>query len=80
MDGKMKERVKKVFMQVLAVDEKDFGFEKSHEDFESWDSLNHMSLVSGIEEEFGISLDVDEISEMDSVKKVVETVDKHVKK
>ena len=39
-----------------------------------------MSLVSGIEEEFGISLDVDEISEMDSVKKILEMVDKHAEK
>jgi acyl carrier protein len=78
--GNVKESVKKVFMKVFSVDEKDFGFEKGHEDFDSWDSLSHMSLVSAIEEEFNISLDVDEISDMDSIGKIVETVDRHVRK
>jgi len=72
-----KERVKKIFMKVFAVEDNDFGFAKAHDDFENWDSLSHMSLVSAIEEEFRISLSVDEISEMDTVKKIVETVDKH---
>jgi acyl carrier protein len=80
MDENIGGRIKGVFMHVFAVEEKDFGFGKSHEEFDNWDSLNHMNLISALEEEFNISLDVDEISEMDTVKKVVETVDKHVRK
>jgi acyl carrier protein len=73
------ERLKGLFISVLGVDEKEFGIGKTHDDFEKWDSLSHMSIVSAIEEEFKISLDVDEISEMDTIKKMIDTISSHTK-
>lgn len=76
MDEELKERVKKVFIRVFAIGEDDFGIDKTHEDFENWDSLSHMNLVAELEQEFGVSMEVDEISEMDSVKNVLEVLKK----
>ena len=44
------------------------------EDIPGWDSIGHMNLVAGIETRFGISLDMEEIVTMDSVKAVEELV------
>ncbi len=76
-DGDVEERIKKVFTSVFeSVKYEDVVFDGKHEEFDEWDSLTHMNLVSALEEEFGISLSVDDISEMDSVMRVLETVKK----
>lgn len=41
------------------------------EDIEGWDSLGHVTLASNIEQEFHVSLDVDELMEMESVGSIV---------
>ena len=76
-DGDTEDMIRKVFTNVFeSVKEEDVIFDGKHEEFDEWDSLTHMNLVSALEEEFGISLSVDDISEMDSVMRVLETVKK----
>ena len=75
-EAHVKEKIKKVFLDVFGMDEKKFHFAMTSEDIKEWDSLSHMNLVSGLEKEFGLSMEIDEISEMDSVKKVIEVVEK----
>ena len=73
----IKERVRDAFFTTFPnLKEEDFGFDKTAEDFEEWDSLSHMTLVSELEKEFGVSMEIDEISEMDSVRNVVEVLKK----
>ena len=76
-DGDTEEKIRKVFTNVFeSVNGDDVIFDGKHEEFDEWDSLTHMNLVSALEEEFGISLSVDDISEMDTVMRVLETVKK----
>jgi acyl carrier protein len=76
-DAHVKEKVKKVFLEVFSnMKEKDFHFNMTNEHIRDWDSLSHMNLVSGLEKEFNVSMEIDEISEMDSVQKVVDIVEK----
>jgi len=71
-EEEIKKGVKSVFFKVFTtLKEKDFDFEKSAEDIKDWDSLSHMTLVSELEKEFGLTMEIDDISEMDSVKNVV---------
>ena len=41
------------------------------DDIEGWDSLGHVTLASNIEQEFHVSLDVDELMEMEDVGSIV---------
>ncbi len=75
-EAAIKEKVRKVFLDVFGMEEKKFHFGMTSEEIKEWDSLSHMNLVSGLESEFGVSMEIDEISEMDSVKKVIEVVEK----
>ena len=44
------------------------------DDVPGWDSVGHMSLVTELESRFGITLDMDEIVALDSVKTVRELI------
>ncbi len=80
-DNEIKEKIKKIFAKVFdSVEEKDVIFDGKHEEFDEWDSLTHMNLISALEEEFGVSFSVDDISEMDRVTKVLETIKRLLKK
>ena len=76
-DEELKTRLAKIFAKTFQnVKEADVIFDGQHEEFEEWDSLNHMNLIASLEEEFGISFDVDDISEADRVSKVFTVVKK----
>jgi acyl carrier protein len=42
-----------------------------------WDSIGHMALVAALEERCGITLDTDDIVEMDSFLKTIEILDRY---
>lgn len=76
----VKDGIRKAFMKTFGLKEDEFNFDMPPEQVKGWDSLSHMSLISSLEEEFKISFDVDQISEMDSITKVVEAVGNNVEK
>jgi acyl carrier protein len=49
-------------------------------DFFAWDSVNHLILVTDIERKFDIKFSLAEIAELDSVEKIIQEVQKRVKK
>jgi len=75
-EAHVKEKVRKVFLEVFGMGENGFHFGMTSEHIRDWDSLSHMNLVSGLEKEFNVSLDIDEISDMDSVQKAVDIIKK----
>jgi len=61
MTENTEEKLKKIFLETLQIGEGDFGFDKSKSEFSSWDSLAHMQIISEIESVFGVSLQMDEV-------------------
>ena len=49
----------------------------SRRDVPKWDSLQHMALVAAIEQQFGISLSMDEMVEIRSVNDICNILDRH---
>jgi acyl carrier protein len=49
----------------------------SRRDVPKWDSLQHVALVAAIEEQFGITLSMDEMVEIRSVKDICNILDRH---
>ena len=47
------------------------------EDIEMWDSITHMDLCAKFEEEFDISLDVEDITEMESIGQMKEVLQRY---
>ncbi len=54
-----------VFTSIFMVEESALGSLK-YQDIAAWDSVGHMSLMTALEETFGIEMDIDDIIEFSS--------------
>ena len=63
----MRERVFKVVSQIMGVPIDEIREDSSPETIAEWDSLKHMSLILGLEEEFGVNFGDEQIVKMLSV-------------
>ena len=70
----IKDRVAALFEKVFDVEAGEFSLETVPEDVLRWDSLGHMTLMMDLEDTFGVHFEVDEIAEMDSGRKIIETL------
>lgn len=64
-------KLQKVFNSTFNNDDLSITMSTRPEDVEGWDSLGHVTLASNIEQEFHVSLDVDELMEMENVGSIV---------
>jgi acyl carrier protein len=60
----MDEKIRELFATLLQVPPEGIEDLTSPADLERWDSMQHLILVAGFEEEFGIDLDPEEAVEM----------------
>ena len=74
----MQDELRRVLGDVFGLDEADVTDDLTPETLEGWDSLNHLRLVTALEEAFGIKLTMAEIeSMMTSVGRLREVVERH---
>lgn len=71
-----RERIRKIMSGVLEVDPGTIGDHATPENVARWDSLNHLRLISALEDAFGISFTTREASGIDSFEKIVSAVEK----
>lgn len=69
------ERVRMLLVRVLAVPPESVTPDMVRSQFERWDSLNHLTLVMELEEEFGLALTLDEMAALASVSDIIALVD-----
>ncbi len=70
----MEERVKKIMADVFLLDISEINENSSPDSIPQWDSIGHLNLVTAIEEEFGIKIEDDQITQMLNFKLVVEII------
>ena len=75
MDSKQK--YQDIFIKSLSIDTKKFNEKIQYNDIPEWDSIGHMTLISGLEEEFKITMDTDDIVDFGSFKKGFEILSKY---
>jgi acyl carrier protein len=68
---------KKTFIETLSLDEKKFSENLKYNDIPEWDSIGHMTLMSGLEEAFKITLETDDIVDFSSFIKGKEILKKY---
>jgi acyl carrier protein len=57
---------------ILQVPASDVTRETVREDLDAWDSVQHLNLMLAVEDEFGVSLDVDALQSLTSVPRLLE--------
>ena len=71
------EKYKKIFIESLSIENKDFKEDLKYNEIPEWDSIGHMTLMSGLEEAFKISLETDDIVDFSSYKKGMEILGRY---
>ena len=68
------ERLNGVFREFFDDDEIELEPDTTADDIEDWDSLNHITLMAAVEDEFGIRFTMGEVSGMKNVGEMVEII------
>ena len=68
------EKVQEAFKTAFGVEPQSVSLETKADDVPGWDSVGHLSLAATLEETFGISLDVDDVMEMENVSAIVRII------
>jgi len=68
-------KVREAFKVALDIPPQLVTMESSASDIPAWDSVSHLSLASELEQAFNISLDVDELIEMENVREIVRIIE-----
>ena len=68
---------KDVFINSLSIELNKFSEKLKYNEIPEWDSIGHMTLMSGLEEGFNISIETDDIVDFSSYKKGVEILKKY---
>jgi acyl carrier protein len=75
----IEERARTVIAEVFGLDPAEIGPETSIETVEAWDSLQHLTVVLALEEEFDIRLSDEETVAVVSFPVITEVVRDHLK-
>jgi len=66
----MEQKLKKIMADIFEISIDQIDESATMENIELWDSLTHIKLMMGIEENFGIRLETEEIIKMTSFKDI----------
>jgi len=69
------DKVREAFKTSFDVDPQSVTMDTKAENVTGWDSVGHLTLASHLEEAFGVSLDVDDLMEMEDVRAIVRIVE-----
>tara|TARA_Y100001936_G_C15554076_1_gene398926 strand:+ start:195 stop:437 length:243 start_codon:yes stop_codon:yes gene_type:complete len=72
-----KTKYQETFIKSLSLDKEKFNEDLKYNEIPEWDSIGHMTLMSGLEEQFGISIETDDIVEFGSYKEGINILKKY---
>ena len=68
------QKLRNVFLDVFPELEDDFKLEQPKTDYEDWDSFTQLELISGVEAEFGLNFQIEEVVKITSAQDVLELI------
>ena len=72
-----KHKYQDIFIKSLSINSNTFNENIKYNEIPEWDSIGHMTLMSGLEEGFDITMDTDDIVDFSSFKKGIEILKKY---
>ena len=72
-----KQKYQDIFIKSLSMDSNKFNENLKYNEIAEWDSIGHMTLMSGLEEGFNINMETDDIVDFSSFKKGYEILVKY---
>ena len=72
-----KDKYQDIFIKSLSINSNKFNENMKYNEIPEWDSIGHMTLMSGLEEGFNITMDTDDIVDFSAFKKGKEILKKY---
>ncbi len=72
-----KQKYQNIFVKSLSIETGKFNENIKYNEIPEWDSIGHMTLMSSLEEGFGITMETDDIIDFSSFKKGLEILVKY---
>ena len=72
-----KHKYQDIFIKSLSINSNKFNENIKYNEIPEWDSIGHMTLMSGLEEGFSITMDTDDIVDFSSFKKGMKILKKY---
>ena len=72
--------MKSVFKNSLNLNNYELSLNSKFEKVSQWDSLGYMKIISEIESRLNLNIEIDEIVEVNTVKKLIDLVNSKLKK
>ena len=72
-----KQKYNQVFQKSFSIDESVLDDNLKYNTIQSWDSIGHMALIAGLEDEFDIMMEMDDIIDFSSYKEGFEIIMKY---
>lgn len=69
------ERIKDVMSAVFGEDVESLNDESSQDNIENWDSIKHLDLIVSLEDEFDISIPLEEVQNLRNFKMIKLTIE-----
>ncbi|MBR8537395.1 acyl carrier protein [Carboxylicivirga sediminis] len=73
------EKVISIIAERLSVEKSEITEETAIGDFPKWDSLGHLTIIAGIEDEFGFKFDPEVLMDLEDVGDILEAVEERIK-
>lgn len=67
-------KVQGAFASAFGIDSQSVTIDTVPGDVPAWDSMGHVTLASSLEQAFGLTFDVEDLMEMEDVKKILQVV------
>lgn len=74
----MEERVKAIMADILLIEGSAIHDQSSMDTIERWDSLAQIELITALEEEFGVTFEVEEFQTMTSFSDIIDILSEKV--
>ncbi len=74
----MEERVKAIMADILLIEGSAIHDQSSMDTIEGWDSLAQIELITALEEEFGVTFEVEEFQTMTSFSDIIDILSEKV--
>ena len=72
-----KQKYQDIFVRSLSLEKNKFNENIKYNEVPEWDSIGHMTLMSDLEEGFGITMETDDVVDFSSYKKGIEILKKY---
>ena len=69
--------IKEIMSRVFEIEVSEILDNASQKDIMKWDSLQHLNLIVEIEDKYDLSLEPEDISDMVTIEKIIEVVNKY---